>query len=123
MQIVDRAMQYPAHCMWTFKTDAEDAGPWLDLGRDFDERHDGRMYLRVVVAQEIGAQVGMVRPEAHQELAEELAAAKEREAALQEQVVELEEFKQAVYVMKSEGFKAGKKPGRPATKKETAGAH
>lgn len=122
MQIVERAMQYPAYCFWTFKTDADGGGPWLDLGRDFDERHDGRMYLSVASAQSFGEAAGMVRPELVAMKDAELESAAARIADLEEQVRVLTEFKDAVYVMKSEGYQSAKKPGRPVTKKEPANA-
>lgn len=122
MQIVDRAMQYPAYCMWTFKTDADGAGPWLDLARDFDERHQGRMYLQVTAAQTIGEAAGMVKPEHVEQLEQQLALRDERVNQLEEQVTELQEFKRSVYVMKSAGYTQAKKPGRPPKKEVTANA-
>lgn len=122
MQIVERAMQYPAQCFWTFKTDADGGGPWLDLGRDFDERHDGRMYLSVTAAMTFGEAAGMVRPETHEAALEQVAQKDAAIAELEEKVRQLEEFKQAVYVMKSEGYQSAKKPGRPVNKKEPANA-
>lgn len=122
MQIVERAMQYPAYCFWTFKTDADGGGPWLDLGRDFDERHDGRMYLSLSAAQSFGEAAGMIRAETHQAAVEQLEQKDAAIAELEQQVRDLEEFKAAVYVMKSEGYQSAKKPGRPATKKEPANA-
>lgn len=117
MQIVDRADQYPAHCLWTYKTSSMTEEPFLDLGRDFDERHDGRMYLLVSSAQTIGEAAGCVKPDVHQAALDALDEAQKTASRLADQVAELEAFKESVYVMTSEGYRAAKKTGRPPKNK------
>lgn len=116
MVIVERAMLAPAMCM--LRKTAE--GPFIDLLREFDFDHEGRMYLSVAAARELGVFAGLPSQDS-------VDAAREAERGLREQVARLEreneelrQFKDAAeYTLHALGTKVRQKPG---PKKQTVAA-
>ena len=109
MWIVDHPTLTPSCCMFTLKAGV----PCIDFGKDFDFNHQGRMYVSVTTARDMGKLVGLVEPEDQtDEVGRLTAELKQARAELEE----LREFKAAVDVIESQEFRARKKPGRPKTK-------
>lgn len=71
-RVVDKLDQFPGEDMLCL---SNEGGPFLDLGRDFDDvRNQGRIYLRVSSVIEMGKAVGMVSPDEVAELKARLRA-------------------------------------------------
>lgn len=106
---VDTATLAPAMCMFTKSA----TGPFIDLGRDFDFDHVGRVYIREEYARELGRFVGLVDPDALGDgEREELEGLRGKVAQLEEEIAELDGALGAIDVLESRDFRARKRPGR-----------
>lgn len=69
-------------------------GRMVDLLRDFDFDHQGRIYISEQAVRDMGALFGMATAERVSELQERLAEAEAAQERLQAEVDELERFKE-----------------------------
>lgn len=107
---VETATLAPAMCAFTKSA----KGPFIDLGRDFDFDHAGRIYIREAYARELGLFVGLVDlPEE----SDELERAYERIAVLEDELAVSDGVIEAIDVIESRDFRARKRPGRPKGRK------
>lgn len=100
-RIVETARLFPGRCMLSGRGD----GPFIDLNRDFDLDHQGRIYLRVKVAQDIGRVVGMATKGEHDALRDELAAATARVTELEAELATAIQELDAVELLENRGFR------------------
>lgn len=115
MFLVESATLRPALCMFTKSA----KGPFIDLGRDFDFDHDGRIYIRVEYARELGRFVGLTDPEDVEALRVELDSALAEVAHLEEELAQADGVIDAIDVIESRDFRSRKRPGRrPARKND-----
>lgn len=89
-------------CLITKRND----GPFVDIGRDFDFDHQGRMYISHSAIRDLGHMIGMVDQGELDLKDQELEEIRALNNDLAKQVEKLEKFKQAVTVIKRNGFKA-----------------
>lgn len=103
LRLVDRPVLVPGRCMFTGGN-----GPCVDFLRDFDLDHDGRIYIGVDFAREIGRFVGLVDPP------EDVSDDGGELDALRAELVELRRLRESVlYTFNNLGVEVKKKPGRP----------
>ena len=114
MWIVDHPTLTPSCCMLTLKAGV----PCVDFGRDFDFNHQGRMYLSVSIARDIGKLCGLVEPE---DQTDEVARLQTELESVRAELEELQRFKAAVDVIESQDFRARKRAGRPKKEVSTVG--
>lgn len=109
MFLVDRPMLAPGICMFT----GTNAGPLIDLGRDFDIQHEGRMYVKASFAMEMAELAGAPSRKTVNDALGENEVLKMRVAELERENRELREFNEAArYTVESMGQHVRKKPGR-----------
>lgn len=114
---VERAELAPAQCLFT----KSHRGPFLDMLRDFDFDHVGRMYVQVEFAKQLGVLAGLPSLDEVASLKQKLAAVSDERDELREEVESLREFEQAAtYTVEHMGQKVRRKPGPKA--KEPAAA-
>ena len=112
-------------CMVTKRADPE-RGPYVDLLRDFDMDHQGRMYVSRVAVEDMAATLGLPGKAEAERLAEaerELEDARARIAQLEEELSAQDTVIQAIDTLESAEFRARKRAGRPKkqeTEKATA---
>lgn len=108
MVIVERAMLAPACCMFTKTSE----GPFIDLLREFDLDHAGRIYIKASYARELGAFAGLPsidQLEAAETERDELRAKVEE---LEQENASLREFEQAAeYTLQHFDGRVKRKPG------------
>lgn len=84
----------------------------MDLEQEFDTEHEGRMYLSVKTAEEIGRFVGLIAPDELEQARADLEVALDQIEALTARVEEAEEFEEAVeHTLKHFDRKIKRKPG------------
>lgn len=110
---VEAATLRPAQCMFTRSAN----GPFIDLGRDFDLDHDGRMYIKTSYARELGLFVGLQDPADMDALRFELDAANAEILRLEEELEQADGVINAIDVIESRDFRARKRPGRKPVRK------
>jgi len=115
-----------AQCLITKRAD-EDRGPYLDLLREFDINHQGRMYISrsavedmVSAFSEAGVDLDTPGSRDLVEMTERAEGAEAELVELASEVESLREFEQSArYTMDHFGEKVRKKPGRkPSPEKE-----
>lgn len=104
----------PAQCLVTKKGGDE---PFVDLGRDFDFDHVGRMYVHHSAIRDMWNLVKHLYEED-----EEVDDRDERIRELEEEVEELRKFKESIWVIKSQGMSPQKKPGRKPKEAVSSGS-
>lgn len=109
MRIVERAELAPAQCAFTKSMN----GPFVDLLRDFDFDHQGRVYIRVEFVKDLGRLVGMVDVAELDAVLGQVERLEGQVAELEGELEESRRFRDALDVIESEGFRARRKPGRP----------
>lgn len=114
MVLVESADLRPGLCM--FLKTAQ--GPFIDLLRDFDFDHDGRMYVSVQYAMELGRAAGLVDPGDVDAARGELEAARARIVELEDELSVADSVIDAIDVIESRDFRARRKPGRPKRRNE-----
>lgn len=125
MFVVERPTLFHPQCLVSKRAD-DKHGPYIDLGRDFDHDHQGRMYISAVSVRAMETTLDeYVGEPTREELiakAREGEEAKQRVGELEAEVESLREFERsAQYTLERFGEKVRKKPGRKS-QKETANA-
>lgn len=113
MFLVEKATLAPAMCAFTKSAE----GPFIDMGRDFDFDHVGRVYLRVSYARELGRFAGLVEPDEIDRLRSELDEANARVLQLEEELAAADGVIDAIDVIESRDFRTRRRPGRPKGRK------
>lgn len=113
---VETATFVPGQCMFTDSA----KGPFIDLLRDFDDRHVGRMYVQVEFARQLGVLAGLPSLDEVTELKRLLDEVTTERDELLEEVESLREFEQSArYTVETLGHRIRRKPG-PKTKEPQA---
>lgn len=119
MIAVDAPVLFNAQCLVTRRSDPE-RGPYVDLLRDFDIDHRGRMYISRVAVQEMARTLGLITGE-EQQLREENERLQAELEDVRAELESLQEFERSAnYTLEHFGQKVRKKPGRKP--KETVSA-
>jgi hypothetical protein len=108
--IVPHPTLTPSQCLLTKKAGI----PCIDLMRDFDFDHQGRMYLSVSAAMDLGRLVGLVAPEKLEALESENASLTSELDQLRAELEVARAQLSAIDVIESADFRARKKAGRKA---------
>lgn len=114
MVLVESADLRPGLCMFLKSA----TGPFIDLLRDFDFDHDGRMYVSVQYAKELGRAAGLIDAEAAEAVRVELEGARARILELEDELLATDAVIDAIDVIESRDFRARRKPGRPKRRNE-----
>lgn len=118
MIAVDHPTLFHPQCLVTKRADPK-FGPYVDLLKDFDHDHQGRMYVSRVAVETMAKTLGLPSSDEVEELRVKVA---EKDARLQElegEIESLREFEKAArYTVEHMGQKVRKKPGRPPKPKE-----
>lgn len=111
MIVVDVPRLFNAQCLVTKRSDPE-RGPYIDLLRDFDMDHQGRMYISRLAVESMARKLGLISGD--EDLLRDRVAELERQLEeAQRELESLREFEQAAnYTMTHFGQKVRKKPGR-----------
>lgn len=96
----------PGMCMLTKRND----GQILDLDRDFDPDHVGRMYLHTDLVRDMWEAVRHLYEQPVEDTRDQ------RIAELEEELSRLEKVVDSVYTLKQHGYSTQKKPGRKPKK-------
>ena len=119
MIVVDVPRLFNAQCLVLKRSDPE-RGPYIDLLRDFDMAHQGRMYVSRVAVESMARELGLISGD-ESELRNRVA---KLEGELGEANLELEslrEFEQSAnYTLSHFGQKVRKKPGRKPKESQEA---
>ncbi len=111
IRLVDVPVLGPAQCMFT-----EGNGPCLDFLRDFHPGHEGRIYISVAYAKEIGAAAGMGDPDASRSEIDRLRMLVDELTEENDRLTRFEEAAQ--YTMHHFGDRVRNKPGRKPNKEK-----
>jgi hypothetical protein len=111
MKFVPRPDAYPGHSALDPGRKAGSDCKWIDTGRTLG---GCRVYLTDSDARQLGAMVGLVHPQEVRRVQAEADAHAERVQRLEKELLEERRRWDALDVLESEGFRARKKPGRPA---------
>lgn len=118
MRWVPAAVNRPNRCAAVPFIASHDADGFIDTGSQLPG-WDPHVYVSVKAVREMARIIGM-EPGGQAAAYDQALAAKDTElAGVREQLAEAERKLEAVQVLKSAGYSAGRKPGRPPKQKET----
>jgi hypothetical protein len=96
-------------------------GRWVDTNSEMPGfGPDNHVYVHEASVREMARLLGFPSPEEHEELAKGVGVLNARIAELEAERDALKRQVDAVHVLKSAGFQAARKPGRPAKERTAA---
>ena len=119
MNVVDVPRLFNAQCLVLKRSDPE-RGPYIDLLRDFDMAHQGRMYVSRVAVESMARKLGLLSGD-EADLRGRVAELEAELVEANEELESLREFERSAnYTMSHFGQKVRKKPGRKAREPQEA---
>lgn len=114
MRLVDRPVKRPMRCAAIpFIGQSHQQVRWVDTGCEMEGGFDNHVYLSDAAVRAAMDCLHWPAPERFRELQATLDALNEENRALYEEIGKLRRFREAVHVMRDEGYQSARKPGRP----------
>jgi hypothetical protein len=115
MRVVDRPVKRPMHCAaLPYVGQSNRNVRWIDTGSELPGGFDNHVYLSDAAVREAMAALKWPTPGEFREMRSDRDRLAEQLDAARAELVELRRHRDAVNVLRDQGYQASRKPGRPA---------